>query len=232
MPDISKVRNPFNEVSVYPPLLPYVGQEEAHDRLAEFISEMNQGLESVFFAVYGDWAIGKSRLAHELISEVCGEDRGWMLKDSAMETNRLLGPINKKGILPLFIPYSRVLNFESFGITSADVLGKIITTAFLQVAEPTGLNKTQMDVIERVQNIILTLNPDFDFSRLALTAQDREMNYITRANKLFQILKNNTSSNGNFAIRKLMILVDEVESAGEVNPFSVQGADRVISLHE
>lgn len=229
MPDLTKVKNPFNEVSVYPPILPYVGQADAHDRLKEFIAEMNQGQESVFCAIFGDWAIGKSRLAHELISEVYGENRGWLLKDSPIGDNRLLKQISLMGALPLFIPYVKVLNFETFGINSADVLGKIATTAFLQMAEPAGLNKTQMDVIERVRNIILSINPDFDFSWLSLTAQDRDENYISRANKLFRILKENTSIDGKSPINKIMILVDEVESAGEINPFSVQGQDRGVS---
>lgn len=228
MPELAKVKNPFNEVSVYPPILPYVGQSEAHDRLAEFVREMNQGPESVFCAVYGDWAIGKSRLAHELIAEVYGEDQGWLLKESPSKMNRLLGDVKDTGVLPLFIPYVKVLNFESFGINSSDVLGKIVSTAFLQVAEPTGLNKTQMDVIVRIQRVITTVNPDFDFSRLSLAAQDREVNYIVRANRLFKILKDNTYLSNKPVINKLMILVDEVESAGEVNPFSVQ-ADRAVS---
>jgi len=161
MPDLTNIKCPFSEVSVYPPELPYVGQQKAHDQLQEFIRDMKRGPESVFCAVYGDWAIGKSRLAHEIVAEVCGEDHDWLLSDGPEHGNQLIGPIHQAGVLPLFVPYVKVLNFETFGINSADVLGKVVTTACLHMAERTMVNATQLAVIDRIRGVITSLNPNF-----------------------------------------------------------------------
>ena len=81
---------------------------------------------ATIFPVIGKWGIGKSRIGFEVISEVLGIDKGWIISEDGETKVRVLKENFEDGILPIFIRYSQMLhedltsdNWVAYGIYTA-----------------------------------------------------------------------------------------------------------------
>ena len=225
------VQSPFRAVAEYPPLLPYVGQNDCYHRLADFAESMLAEEQAHFFAIYGDWAMGKSRLAHELVAQVCGTSQGWLLSDGTRAAP-LLRPLAEGGALvPLFISFLDVLKFQGeFGLDTRTAIGKITCAAAAYLASQGRARSSHYTLLLALRNAVSAINPNFDFDRLSDLANDPSRSFPERATAIRDLF--GTQTHGQ--VTRLLVVVDEVESAGEVNPFAEEimreVADRPIPL--
>ena len=100
-------------VSDYPPRDPLVGQSRFFHQYRQFIRTVDQDADNFahVFAVIGEWGRGKSRLGHELVSQVNDCSKGWYvrnhernLEDAALFDDEA----RRDGYLALYIRYSQV----------------------------------------------------------------------------------------------------------------------------
>ncbi|MGH2514372.1 MAG: hypothetical protein ACRDHP_01825, partial [Ktedonobacterales bacterium] len=213
---LAKIRCPFKAVAEYPPTLPYVGQDDSYYRLQDFTDSIRRESEAHFFAAYGDWAIGKSRLAHELIAQFCGQSRGWMLGDGT-SASTLLQPFAGGGtVVPLFVSFVDALNFEQFGVDIGTVMGKVTCAAVAYLADRSRAHSSHRALLAALQQALEALDPNFDFDRLTHIATDTSRGYSERAMSIVQTLEGMTGGRA----RRLLVIVDEVESSGDKDPFA------------
>ena len=212
---LTTVKNPFKAVAEYPPSLPYVGQDNAYYRLQDFTQSMRAEEQAHFLALFGDWAIGKSRLAHELVAQFCGESHGWTLTTGA-SAEPLLRPLAQGSeILPLFVSFVDVINFQPYGLDSGTAMGKITCAAAYSFAGKKSRD-ANYQFLEAIRAGLMEVNPNIDFDRIVEIASDTSRGYAERAEALVATLRAMT----NGRVRRLLVIVDEVESGGDVNPFA------------
>ncbi len=218
------VKCPFKAVAEYPPALPYIGQDDCFHRLRDFTSSIQQEEQAHFLAIFGDWAIGKSRLAHELIAQFCGQSPGWTLSDGRQET-LLLHPLAQGGaILPLFVSFVDALSFERFGFDVGTAMGKLTCAAATYLADLRRARSSHRDLLEALRAAITSAYPSFDFDRLTYLATQESLSFVERATQITKAIQ--ASTNGQ--ITRVLVMVDEVESGGEINPFADE-IERVVN---
>ncbi|HEU5452279.1 MAG TPA: hypothetical protein VFU76_09855, partial [Terriglobales bacterium] len=208
---------PFRAVAEYPPTLPYVGQDICYHRLNDFAQSMQVDEAAHFFAIFGDWAMGKSRLAHELVAQACGTSQGWLLSNGT-QAKALLRPAADGGaVFPLFISFVNVLTFQNVpGIEPGTAMGKITCAAAECLANPVRARNTHFALLTALRSALTEANPNFDFDRLQNLATDTSRSYPERAEAIRAAFTAMTGGQ----VTRLLVIVDEVESAGEVNPFA------------
>ena len=74
-------------VSGYPLTHPIVGQTKFFNQFRHFIHLVDDESEKFahVFAIIGQWGIGKSRLAYELMSQINDTSPGWYVRDAATD---------------------------------------------------------------------------------------------------------------------------------------------------
>src|SRR5579885_2281307 len=218
------VKCPFKAVAEYPPALPYIGQDACFHRLRDFTSSIQQEEQAHFLAVFGDWAIGKSRLAHELIAQFCGQSMGWTLSDGRQDT-QMLRPLAQGGtILPLFVSFVDALTFERFGLDVGTAMGKLTCAAATYLADLRRARSSHRDLLEALRTTITSAHPSFDFDRLAYLATQESLSFVERATQITQAIQGGTNGQAT----RILVIVDEVESGGEINPFADE-IERVVN---
>lgn len=209
------VKSPFKAVAEYPPAFPYVGQDSAYHRLLDFTQSMRAEEQAHFLALFGPWAIGKSRLAHELVAQFCGQSHGWTLTDG-QAAESLLAPLTQGGdVLPLFVPFVDVINFQEFGLDSGTAMGKITCAAASWFAGK-RVRDANYQLLEALRAGLTAVNPNIDFDRIAEIANDSSRGYAERASLIVSALGAMTGGR----VRRILVIVDEVESGGDINPFA------------
>ncbi|HEX6798421.1 MAG TPA: hypothetical protein VF116_11990 [Ktedonobacterales bacterium] len=211
------VKCPFRAVAEYPPALPYVGQNDCYHRLKDFTQSIVAEEAAHFFAIYGDWAMGKSRLAHELVAQACGKSQGWLLSDGEA-AGPLLRPVTDGGgVFPLFVSFANVLSFQGEpGIDTGTAMGKITCAAAAYLADPARARSSHYALLTALRGALGEANPNFDFDRILNLATDSSRSYPERAEAIRAAFSAMTGGR----VVRLLVIVDEVESAGEKNPFA------------
>ncbi|MGH2501117.1 MAG: hypothetical protein ACRDID_01240, partial [Ktedonobacterales bacterium] len=212
---LKDVKSPFKAVAEYPPTLPYIGQDSAYYRLQDFAQAMRAEEQAHFLALFGAWAIGKSRLAHELIAQFCGESQGWTLTNG-QRAEPLLKPLSQGGdVVPLFVSFVDVINFQQYGIESGPAMGKLTCAATAYLA---GSKRRESHVVlfQSLRATLTAINPNFDFERLVELANDVSRSYAERAGQIVEALRAMTGGRA----QRVLVIVDEVESGADVNPFA------------
>ena len=164
--------NPFSEqgVSRYPSVAPMVGQREVFACIEDMIQVMRSETGSCFRAVYGDWGIGKTRLAHELVGEACGQSKGWIIRTGNGQARKCypLGRIRETGIVPAFTTFADILSAAEEGIDLRSALPKAACVALTGLAQLRGRD-FQVHMAAELQRALLTIEPSFSFDELAYT---------------------------------------------------------------
>lgn len=222
--------NPFSEqgVSKYPPVAPLVGQIEVHERIQDMLDVMGSENGSCFRAIFGDWGIGKTRLAHELVAEICGKSRGWIIRqpDGKVDRTFLLGSLQETGILPIFTTFADVLKSPEEGIDLRSALAKAVCVALEGMAKSSGRD-FQVKMANDIQQAITLINPGFDFDELGYLASNESTPIVPRANNSFKYLQNHAASSGEVVIKKLLVIIDEIETVSEFTPANTAEEKRV-----
>jgi hypothetical protein len=222
--------NPYSEqgVSKYPPVAPLVGQLQVFQRIQDMLEAMREETGSCFRAIFGDWGIGKTRLAHELVAEVCQKSKGWVIRDPLGKVIKtcLLESLSKSGILPVFTTFTDILKNPEEGITLRSALPKSVCATLVGLAEASGKDY-QVQMANHLQECIRRINPNFDFDELSYIARQSNLSLEQRANSAFEYLQQNTLQNGLPVVKKLLVIIDEIETASEFTPANTADERRV-----
>ena len=210
----------INGTSEFPLTQPMVGQKEFYKVFKSFVGTIKDAGMATIFPVIGKWGIGKSRIGFEIISEAIGIDKGWIIsEDGERKQVRILNENLEDGILPIYIRYSQMLhedltsdNWVAYGVyTALSFLGK----------EPD--KSIQGKVITELQNSLMPFG--FRKERLyAILQLDsvQKNDLLLDASKLDKIVNDAIQYLKNCSIKHLMIIVEEVETAGEIAKYGLE----------
>ena len=202
--------NPWSKVGVaeYPPRYPMVGQNGIFNGLWKFKQGFSNDEElSGFFAVVGDWGLGKTRLGYELIAETKGHIDEWVLNNAEYvvpNTNfRILEPQLQEGILPLFTDYKSVIDEELAVETWVPKL-TCDALSFLW-KRPKDLRVTP-ELLDDMAAVLKAKG--VELSDLE-SAMERSTDWKNKLENVMDILRPK-------GIRHLWVIVDEVEMPGDM----------------
>lgn len=200
-------RNPFSAqgVSQYPPLAPLVGQPRVLGALQELLADLRDGEGGAFCVVYGDWGIGKTRLAHELVAEVTGKSAGWLAGDEAPRA--LLRPLAEDGVLTVFCTLIDVVKAPTEGLYREEALAKCARVALRGLCNPSTLSGFAVEMANDTRRALDALGAT-DWDALAYQLDDD----LADPAAALAALREATGG----AVQRLLIIVDEVETPHEI----------------
>lgn len=210
----------INGTSDFPLTQPMVGQKEFYKVFKSFIGTVKDAGMATIFPVIGKWGIGKTRIAFEVISEVLGTDKGWIIsEDGERKKVRVLNDNFEDGILPIYIRYSQMLHEDLTGDSWA---GYGIYRALSCLAkEPEA--SIQGRVIKELQNSLMPLG--FKKERLYDVLQLDSVNkdeLLLDIAKLDGLINEAIDYLKSYGLEHLLIIVEEVETAGEIAKYGLE----------
>lgn len=210
----------INGTSEFPLTQPMVGQKEFYNVFKSFIGTMKDSGMASIFPVIGKWGIGKSRIGFEVISEAIGIDKGWIIsEDGETKKVRVLKENFEDNILPIFIRYSQMLHED---LTSENWVAYGVYTALSYLAEEPDASM-QGRVIEELQNALLPFG--FKKEKLKDILKLEEINkddLLLDMRTLDGMVKEATEYLKTCKINHLLIVCEEVETAGEIAKYGLE----------
>ncbi|UZQ52409.1 hypothetical protein [Clostridium kluyveri] len=210
----------MNGTSEFPLIQPMVGQKEFYNVFKSFIGTIKHAGMATIFPVIGKWGIGKSRIGFEVISEAIGIDKGWIISEDGETKNvRVLKENFEDGILPIFIRYSQMIHED---LTSDNWVAYGTYTALSYLAEEAD-NSMQGKVIEELQNSLLP----FGFKKEKLKDilkldKIHKDDLLLDAKILDTMVKEALEHLKKCGIEQLLIVCEEVETAGEIAKYGLE----------
>lgn len=204
-------------VSTFPLVQPMVGQAEFFRTFKEFLKDLKSAPIARIFPLIGRWGIGKSRIGYELISEALGIDKGWTVRNSKGELEKvfLLQPDLEDRILPVYIRYLQMSHDYLMGDSW---VGYGAYVSLSRLADDAPVKSIQGSIIKHIQD---TLRPmGFSPSKLAVAIGKGEYatdHLLEDIKKLDELVEKGMIYLNSFGIDHLMIIVDEVESETELS---------------
>ncbi|MCK8828260.1 hypothetical protein MWH25_11000 [Natroniella acetigena] len=205
-------------VSEYPLSQPMVGQKDFYHIFNNFVESLSNATMARIFPLIADWGIGKSRIGFELVSQVIGKDKGWIIRkaDQEPEKVRILAENFADGILPIYISYSD-MNHDYLGSGEWVPFGTYIALKGLATAE----DKENLTFGERVAvDLVNHLEPmGFSQDRLKeILKVDhyQEDELLMEEDILDQCVVAAKDYFKRLGIERFMIIADEVESKTEI----------------
>ena len=210
----------INGTSEFPLTQPMVGQKDFYNVFKSFIGTIKHAGMATIFPVIGKWGIGKSRIGFEVISEAIGIDKGWIVSEDGETKNvRVLKENFEDGILPIFIRYSQMLHED---LTSDNWVAYGTYTALSYLAEEPD-SSMQGKVIEELQNALLPFG--FKKEKLKSILKLGEINkddLLLEVKVLDALVKEAMDYLKNCSIEQLLIVCEEVETAGEIAKYGLE----------
>lgn len=213
--------NPFSDIAVskYPPDAEMIGQKTVFNGLKFFIENSlnlsNRPIDKMegsrFFILSGEWGAGKTRLAHELIAEYTGRSLRWIINGESTES--ILS--KEKKVLPLYIAYRDVIDED---ISADNVLEKMIIKSLESFKNPSALQRA--NIYNDLKNILKNNGCDVDklidslksLIKGTKRSSDEWINYVKKLKKFLETAN----------LKRLLIIVDEIEMAGYETPYGVE----------
>lgn len=154
--------NPWSTgMSSYPLEQPFVGQDRVFQALQQFRTSARNERLAAFAVITGDWGSGKSRLAHQLVSECTGRTQPWLVEaGEGQHASVRLFPEGEQG--RDLVLYSRYLELVSRRMVAATTWIEDVAVAALQklvTPEPRG------SIGYRIQNDLLNTLTQRGFDR-------------------------------------------------------------------
>lgn len=215
------MNNPWskNGVALYPPKYPVVGQSHVFNTLVNFRQQFSETDDlSGFFVLVGDWGLGKTRIGYELIAEAVGQIDEWLLDPEreyvAPNTNqRILEPQFADQILPLFIDYRSVTDHLGADIWTPKVACNALSLLWERPADLRVSTDLLNDLVSALKARGVNL------SELQQAVQNGT-DWKTRLKNSMNVLRPH-------GIRYLWVIVDEVETPGDLkrNPDYIPGRE-------
>lgn len=130
-------------VALYPIDFPLVGQNDVFNKLFKFKQGfLGSQADDIagFFALIGDWGLGKTRIGYELFAQTFNHVERWVLNPDEFvapngDDGRLLQPQLAEGVLPLYIRYLMACDDDLF---AGNWVAHVAGAALQLVAQPPG----------------------------------------------------------------------------------------------
>lgn len=186
--------------SDYPVKAPYIGQEDAFNKLQEFLSaEPDDPLYTL--PVFGEWGAGKTRIGHQLVAGATDNSPGWMLSNGSGEHQKTELFQDSEGIvdntvLPLWVHFSECAD----EITSDNAARVLINQAVENLINSEG-------AIQRAIQEHIGEELGYELEDILLGGGKTETELLSEY--LDKIV---TESD----FDRLLIIVDEIEEAGAI----------------
>ena len=197
-------------VALYPVDFPLVGQNAVFNGLFKFKQSFlgSQANDIAgFFALIGDWGLGKTRIGYELFAQTIDQMHHWLPnQDEFIVPNgtdgRLLQPQLGDGVLPLYVRYGTVCDADLFAEnwvakTAATALAAVISTSSAPDVPPALVQDLRAALTAR----------GVDLAALAAALEDSDDDARLRA--AMDVLRP-------AGIHHLWVVVDEVETQGDL----------------
>jgi len=197
-------------VALYPVDFPLVGQNAVFNGLFKFKQAfLGSQADDIagFFALIGDWGLGKTRIGYELFAQTFGHIERWVLNpDEFVVPNgadgRLLQPQMAEGILPLYIRYDMACDDELF---AENWVARVSTAALRLVAQLPGGYDVPPALLKDLRAALEARGVDLE----ALTSALAQGDDGPRLSAAMDVLRAAD-------IRYLWVIVDEVETLADL----------------
>ncbi|HBY97762.1 MAG TPA: hypothetical protein DEP84_28110 [Chloroflexi bacterium] len=190
-------------VALYPVDTPLVGQNSVFNALVKFRRKFDQSRLASFFALIGDWGLGKSRIGFELFAESFSHVDRWLVNTDEYvvpsSDERILAPGLAEGILPLFIRYDMVCDDDLF---VDNWIARVATDALALVLESSGRGKVPAALPADLRSALQARNVDMKALQTALAQIE---DYDARLQGALEVLQR-------AGIEHLWVVVDELET--------------------
>ena len=201
--------NPWNEygISSFPPAWPMVGLEQVRRHLESSLHNFAPGVgSSAWFALLSSiWGGGKTRTAHELISQTTGQSKGWIDR-AGNALPPVLQPDFTSGLLPVMVSYKRIIRtVEAAGL-------KLPFTEWIPRVALAALNalKTERSPeLRELRDHLQALKP-------AVYKALRALPELSAGVDVAGVLNGFTDTLRQSGIERLLVLVEEVEDPTEI----------------
>lgn len=216
-------------VSSYPLSHPIVGQGEFFQTFKNFIHVVDQESERFahVFAIIGQWGVGKSRLAYELISQINDSSCGWYIRDQERNINpgRLFdSDRDREKYLGLYIRYSQVAT-EHHNIENWFAYG--LYKALLPLAKSTFDNSIQGQIAKEAFDRLLVKGFDSDelAKRLELHNNYSDEQLYEDPYLLSKLCSKAYRYFQDFEIEYILVAMDELETIAETSTYGLDPSD-------
>lgn len=197
-------------VALYPVDFPVVGQNVVFNGLFKFkqafLSEQADDIAG-FFALIGDWGLGKTRIGYELFAQTFGHVERWVLNpDEFVVPNgadgRLLQPQMAEGILPLYVRYDMACDDYLF---AENWIARVACTALRQVVQLSTGHNLPAALLEDLRAGLKARGVDLGALTNALASGDDDAQLAGAMDVLRAA-----------GIRHLWVVIDEVETLADL----------------
>lgn len=206
--------------SDFPLNQPMVGQKDFYNIFKGFTKTMKSAGMATIFPLIAKWGVGKSRIGFEVVSEPLGMDKGWIItEDGEHKTVRIFKENFQDGVLPLYIRYSQMCYEDLIGdywvgfgaYTALSILSK----------EPD--DSIQGKIMSEIQNAFEPMG--FDKGKLRQILKVGEVTteqLLSLESPLDNLVKEAMEYLKDFAIDHILIVCDELETAGEIAKYGIE----------
>ncbi|MCW6078091.1 hypothetical protein [Clostridium sporogenes] len=210
---------PFG-TSDFPLNQPMVGQKEFYDIFRSFTKTMRNAGMATIFPLISKWGIGKSRIGFEVISEPLGMDKGWIINDDGEQKEvRIFKPNFEDKVLPLYIRYSQMCHEDLIGDNWV-AYGTYTALSYLSKESDGSI---QGKIMECIQDALMPMG--FDREKLGEILEVKTINLdnlVIDRNKLDKLTRNGIDYIKKFNIDQILIVCDELETAGEIAKYGIE----------
>lgn len=197
-------------VALYPVDFPLVGQNAVFNGLFKFKQSFlgSQANDIAgFFALIGDWGLGKTRIGYELFAQTFDQMHRWLPNpDEFIVPNgadgRLLRPQLDDGVLPLYVRYGTVCDG---GLFAENWVAKTAATALVAVVKPSPVSDVPPALVEDLRSALTARGVDLAALARAMDTADDD----ARLRSAMDVLQP-------AGIHHLWVVVDEVETQGDL----------------
>jgi hypothetical protein len=197
-------------VALYPIDFPLVGQNSVFNGLLKFKQAFLSSHNDIagFFALIGDWGLGKTRIGYELFAQTFGHIERWVLNQEDFVApdgadGRLIQPQLAEGILPLYIRYGIICDDDLF---AENWVARVATTALELVVQTRVSYDVPPDLLKDLQAVLKSRGVDLSILANALTQSDDD---DARLKAAMEVLRP-------AGIEWLWVVVDEVETLADL----------------
>jgi len=210
---------PFG-TSDFPLNQPMVGQKEFYEIFKGFAKTMKSAGMATIFPLISKWGVGKSRIGFELISEILGMDKGWIINENGEQKEvRIFKPDFEDKVLPLYIRYSQMCHPDLIG---DNWVAYGIYTALSYLSKESD-GSIQGKIMEAIQDALLPLGFDRNTLGDLLHVDKIDIDeLVISKEKLDELTRRGIEYVKKFGIEHFLIVCDELETAGEIAKYGIE----------
>lgn len=206
--------------SDFPLNQPMVGQKEFYDVFKGFTRSMKSAGIATIFPLIAKWGVGKSRIGFEIVSEPLGMDKGWIVTEDGEEKSvRIFKENFQDGVLPIYLRYSQMCYKDLIG----DYWVGFGAYTALSILSKDPDDSIQGKIMKELQNAFEPMGFDRkELQRILKVGEVTVDDLLSLASPLDELVKEALEYLKRFGIEHLLIVCDELETAGELAKYGIE----------